>query len=155
MATSKSDITPEARKAFKEFCALDDDIKRHGATMKQARLLLKASKKAILDWMTAADVHKVGRNTSSGINVFSRVEKDVYVRPTQDQQSQKMAELIRDGITDPVEIIQQLKTCAGTRTETRLYRRRPKSKNKDAPSKKKQKKEKKKRKKTVTFSEDT
>jgi len=148
-------LSSEVRKAFKDFCSLDDDIKRYGVTMRQARNLLKSNKKIILDWMTSAGVHKVGRNTAGGANIFTRVEKDVYIRPTQEQQRAKMEDLLHKGVTDPMEMIKQLRGCAGTRKETRLYRRKPRKPKSKTKTKKTPDEEPPARKrKTVTFSED-
>lgn len=142
---------PDVRKAFRNYSKLDEDIKNFGKTVKQARTTLKENQQLIIQWMLRAHVTKVCRDSGKGDPVtFLLVEKDVYVRPTQEQQSQKMAELIREGVTDPERIVKELKHCAGTRKEAKLHRRKPRKQQK----KKKQKKQQAPEKKRVTFSDD-
>jgi hypothetical protein len=117
---------PEIRTALRIYSKLDEDVKKYGKSARQARKILKENKALIIEWMTRAGFTKLGRKSDkSGPVVFVLVEKDVYVRPTQEQQSACMARLMREGITDPMQIIKELKSCAGTRKEVRLYRKKP------------------------------
>lgn len=147
---------PAIRSAFRNYGRLDDDIRKSGETLKQARRMLKANKGIIIKWMQDSGLTKLCRRSSEGdsnSSIFILVEKDIYVRPTLEQQQAKMTEMIRNGVTDAEEIVKQLKMCAGTRREVRLYRRKPRKSRKktkkttDEPRPKKPKKH-------VTFVED-
>lgn len=151
MSTSdkKPEINRDVRTAFKEYMRLDTELKSAGKSLKKVRITIKQHKKTILDWMTTNNIWKLKRRESKGINIFIRKEKEVKTRPTIQQQQQKLADLLKQNITDPMKIMEELKTCAGVRKEMRLYRKKPmthKKKSKTGePKNKKQKR--------VTFAE--
>lgn len=118
-------VSKEIRAAFRDFCDIDDRLRDARKIAKGQRERLKERKGIITNWMVKMNIPSIKRQGPGGANCFKVVEKDVQLRPTEEQKTEKLADLLSRGISDPIAIMAELKACAGMRKEYRLYRRRP------------------------------
>lgn len=117
-------FNPEAKKAFREYIRLDDEIKLANADVRKVRGVIKQHKETLLDWMVKSEVTRI--KAESGDLVF-RKEKTFKSKPTSEQQSAKMAEIMQRAVKpSPEEIVKELRECGDETVEQRLYRRKPK-----------------------------
>lgn len=125
------DLTEDVKRAIKKLIRKEDHIKDTTSELKGARAAVRDCKERILEWMGGCGVKSIDAKHG---NKLIRTEKTTLVRPTVEQQAKKLGELIQSGVTDSGVIMQELKECAGTRTDVKLHRRRPRK-----PSEKKKK----------------
>jgi hypothetical protein len=128
------DLDSATRRAIKKLISEEDEVRNVSVQMKEVRARIKEHKQRILDWMGTNGVKKIDAKHG---NQLMRKEKEVYIRPTTEQQTEKLTSLVRYGVTNPEIIMQELRSCAGQRTDVRLYRRRPRKTSSKKPNSKK------------------
>lgn len=105
----------------KEFVRLDDGIKEATAQMKEARKGREAARARIIQYMCASDIKRLG--IKKGSQYLEVKEKTLKVRAGADLMKAKLAELVKQGITDPDVLYREIMACGGTKTVWKLCRR--------------------------------
>lgn len=120
--TPPKSIPPPIIKAIKEFETLDAEIKKSGGFLRIARKDLKKHKYTVFQWMTTSDVPLLKLPKKNLILEIR--ETELKKKPTPEQQTAKLQELITQGITDPLTIFNEIQKCGVVVKEKRLYKRK-------------------------------
>lgn len=131
-----------------EFVRLDDGLKNAREQMKGARQAMDECREKIICYMRETGVERMV--IKKGSQFLELNEKQLKVRATAECIKAKLAELMRQNITDPETIYQEISKCGGTKQVWKLARR---SKRTRAPSTTTGEEPSKKRKKVTTTDE--
>jgi hypothetical protein len=112
-ANIKSDI--------KEFLRLDDGLKQARLDMKDSRNALNEHRESIIDFMR--DTNTLMLSARKGDVTLSLQEKEIKIKPDASVAKSKIEELMKQGVTDPAIIWEELSKCGGFKKVWRLARR--------------------------------
>lgn len=115
------ELTSALRDDIKEFLRLDDGLKDARIRMKESRDAMNARKESIIDYMRKASISKLV--VRKGEQSLLLQEKELKIRPDATVVRCKLQELMRQGITDPEKIFEEINKCGGSKTVWRLMRR--------------------------------
>lgn len=114
-------IPPNVKNDIKDFIRIDDAIKTAQNQMSSTRNKLKECRSHIIDFMVENKMTKF-EVCNGDYTLLLRV-KDVKIRPTFDDLSVLIKELVKTGVNDQEKILEHLYKCGGTKTTYRLARR--------------------------------
>ncbi len=105
-----------------EFIRLDDGLKVSRKKMKEVRAEINTLKSGIVEFMVREGIDRF-TNIKGGTQCLECVEKTLKKRPTSEQMTAKLTQMLADGINDPAKLMEGLNSCGGTYTEHRLLRK--------------------------------
>lgn len=127
------ELTQAVKDDIKEFLRLDDGLKDARVRMKESRDAMNDRKERIIVYMRKATISKLV--VRKGEQTLFLQEKELKIRPDATVVRAKLQELMRQGVTDPEKIFEEINKCGGSKTVWRLMRRAkrvaPKKKDED------------------------
>lgn len=121
MAASDS-IDSKIQDDVATFVRLDTELKRARKQMKEVRGTMNESRDRVVEYMRRTKTDKiVGIN--NGTQYLECVCRTLKKRATVEQMVAAVDEAIRQGVTDPVKMVEIIQNCGGTYEEYRLSRR--------------------------------
>lgn len=105
----------------KDYLEADDRIKNTNKSLKGTRDTKIWTRTQITKYMDATNTERINLGSAGFLEC---VQKKIKTRPTTKQMQDKLDELLRNGVRDPERLIMAMMSCAGTKTELRLLRKK-------------------------------